>query len=296
MEPLTWVQTHWVEIVAVAGAVVLASRALLYALALLAHLLGLQQQEDELTAAQKWIEGIASGLKVTALNIPKAFQGPGTGDGNVPPPKAPVILLPLLLLPLLAGCVAPQTIQDAYALEGQAITQYVANGERIDKAWAQIYAEARRADLDYTTAKVTQLVQDRASPPKISLADAKAAVAAALKVQVAIKTTVEDLTAATDAALQAKAGTAALSPEEIGKAVTAIIANREKAQADTAKVVASMQRLQTINRDEIAKALRLHGTLADWLAAGVDASAIPGMIDEVGALIQTFRVPASPAP
>ncbi len=262
---MEWIAQNWEAIVAGVGAVALASRAVLFALAGLMHLFGWQKGEDEMTAVGKCIDGIASGLKVTALNVPKTFQN--TGDGNSAPPLVtdevkvkdgkllvtwPFLALAALTLLAASGCVAPQTIQDAYALEGQAITQYVANGERIDKAWADIYTEARRSDLDYTTEKVTQLLKDKALAGK-------------------------------------------LTPDEVAAAVKAVVANREKAQADTAKVVVSMQRLQTVNRNEIAKALRLHGTLADWLAAGVDASAIPGMIDEIGTLIQTFRVPATTA-
>ena len=47
---------------------------------------------------------------------------------------------------------------------------------------------------------------------------------------------------------------------------------------------------------EAAKALRIHGKMAEWLESGIDESAAPLLVREAAALINSFRSgPESPA-
>jgi hypothetical protein len=151
-----WLQLHWTEVVAVAGAVMLASRVALYLLAVVAHALGKQNIEDEATALQKAVDGVASGLKVTALNIPKIFQG--TGDGG----KATLLLL--FLLPTLAlGCQAGQNVRNAQTLEALGVSKYMVNNEKILDATIAAFEQARIAAKELATKKAIDLIKAKAA-------------------------------------------------------------------------------------------------------------------------------------
>jgi hypothetical protein len=84
----------------------------------------------------------------------------------------------------------------------------------------------------------------------------------------------------------------ATTPEEIEAGVRAVIENRDKALADTDRIKKRMRELAAVNQLEAAKALRIHGGVDEWMAAGMDESAIPGMISEIETIIQS----AKPAP
>ena len=157
------------------------------------------------------------------------------------------VLVSLVFLAGLAGgCIAPSVIQDALALEGQAVGTYASNVDRISATWATLYTSARQADVDYTTGKVI-------------------------------------------GRMQALAAAGTLTPEQLAIEVAALLADRDKAVADTGRIVTRMQAIQELNRGELAKAIRLRGSVQDWLSAGIDATAVPGMIDEVGAVIQAMK-------
>lgn len=86
-----------------------------------------------------------------------------------------------------------------------------------------------------------------------------------------------------------------LPAAEFAGALEALVSEREKAAAQTATIVKKTRALIDANNLELAKALRLHGAMTDWLAAGIDSSAIPGLIEEAAALYQTFKpTPAKP--
>jgi hypothetical protein len=84
----------------------------------------------------------------------------------------------------------------------------------------------------------------------------------------------------------------ATTPEEIEAGVRAVIANRDKALADTEQIKKRMRELAAVNQSEAAKALRIHGGVDDWMAAGMDEGAVPGMISEIVTIINA----AKPAP
>ena len=79
-------------------------------------------------------------------------------------------------------------------------------------------------------------------------------------------------------------------------ALEALVQEREKAANQTKTVVGKVRGLIDKNNLELAKALKLHGAVTDWLEAGIDSSAIPGLIDEAMTIFQTFRKPLPAGP
>lgn len=86
--------------------------------------------------------------------------------------------------------------------------------------------------------------------------------------------------------LTAQAVAARETPEEIVAGVRALVAERDKALADTARVVAGFRKVEDVNRAELAKSLQLHGAVAEWLEAGVDASTVPALVQ---ALVEELK-------
>jgi len=194
----------------------------------------------------------AVGLYEIASGTAAAKKGGGSG-GALRPPIVLLLVLGAGLALSIGGCAAPLSVREAHAFEEAAWRLYMANGDRIAGAWSAAYAEARRADIEYTTAK------------------------------------------AIDAAKRAAAA-GPLSPEDLEAAIRTVVEEREKAQAATARVQASLAALQRQNALEAAKALRLHGGMGEWLAAGVEESTIPGLVDEFLTIIRAGGlVPAANA-
>lgn len=193
------------------------------------------------TGGFEYLTGAGTLLK----SIGKALAGNGGGGGGT---KAALLLLALgaSLALSIGGCAAPLQVREAQAFEEAAWRVYMANGDRIQGAWSAAYAEARRADIEYTTAKAIDVAKRAAAAGPLSPAD----------VEAAIRTVVEE---------------------------------REKAQGATARIQAALAALQRQNALEAAKALRLHGGMAEWLAAGVEESTIPGLVDEFLGMIRAGR-------
>jgi len=82
-------------------------------------------------------------------------------------------------------------------------------------------------------------------------------------------------------------------PVEVEKGVRFLMVMRDKALADTEKVIAKFGEMRTVNLAEAKKALDLHGAVTEWMEAGLDASAIPAMAQEVLGLIEVFKKPAA---
>lgn len=71
--------------------------------------------------------------------------------------------------------------------------------------------------------------------------------------------------------------------------VVMLITKRDKAKADTEVVCGKLREMAAINQSELAKALRIHGKLADWMAAGIDESAVPIIAQELVHLVGTMK-------
>lgn len=98
-----------------------------------------------------------------------------------------------------------------------------------------------------------------------------------------------------------KSQEAGVKPEVIGQMVTDLLANRDKAKGDTAKMQAKMRELVALNKDEVTKALQIHGKVSEWLKAGLTGDALQGAFDMVNALLQSTKkdkgvVEATPVP
>ena len=79
-------------------------------------------------------------------------------------------------------------------------------------------------------------------------------------------------------------------------AVKAVVEEREKATAETAATAARIRTLIASNNEEAAKALRIHGKMTEWLAAGMDESAVAALIDEAVTVIQAATPKAASPP
>ena len=82
-------------------------------------------------------------------------------------------------------------------------------------------------------------------------------------------------------------------------ALKTIVEERDKANGQTAAIQAKIRSLITVNNGEVRKALRIRGSMQEWLEAGLDESVIPELTQEVFGLLGDVRggvkVPA-PAP
>jgi len=96
--------------------------------------------------------------------------------------------------------------------------------------------------------------------------------------------------------VKAKAVDGKLPTDEFASALEVLCQEREKADGQTKALVDRVQSLIAANNAEAAKALRLHGKMAEWLEAGIDESAVPLLVREAAALIQSYRNPAATAP
>jgi cytochrome c556 len=83
---------------------------------------------------------------------------------------------------------------------------------------------------------------------------------------------------------------------EFTGALQAICANREKVRAQTQTLIAKVKSLADANATEAAKALRLHAKMTEWLEAGIDESALPGLVAEAAGLVESYRKPAATGP
>jgi hypothetical protein len=89
-----------------------------------------------------------------------------------------------------------------------------------------------------------------------------------------------------------------LPAADLEAVVKMVIEERDKANAQTAAVQSKIRDLVAVNNSELKKALRVRGAITEWLDAGIDESAIPGMIQEVAGIVGDFRgvkVPALPS-
>jgi len=98
------------------------------------------------------------------------------------------------------------------------------------------------------------------------------------------------------AKVQAEAVDGLLPAAEFADAAKALAQERENADTQTKLVVSRIRELIAANANEAAKALRIHGKMSEWLAAGPDASAIPAMTAEVAGLLQSFCPTAKTVP
>lgn len=80
----------------------------------------------------------------------------------------------------------------------------------------------------------------------------------------------------------------AKTPADIEEGIKAVIAKRDKAMADTQLVVARMRSLVATNQNEAAKAMRVNGAVSQWMSVGMEASAIPNIVNEAFGLIQSL--------
>jgi len=103
----------------------------------------------------------------------------------------------------------------------------------------------------------------------------------------------ERATAAALKMVEARAVDGKLPVAEFMEGLLALEAERTAVDAQTKAVVGKVRDLITANNAEAAKALRVHGKLAEWLAAGMDETAIPGLVQEAMGLIQSFKAPAT---
>lgn len=95
---------------------------------------------------------------------------------------------------------------------------------------------------------------------------------------------------------RAKAVDGKLPVDDFAEAVKAVIEGRDAVDNQTAAVKAKVREAIEKNDAEAAKALRLRGRLTEWLDAGVDATAVPGLVSDTLKTIQMFRAdPAKPA-
>lgn len=95
------------------------------------------------------------------------------------------------------------------------------------------------------------------------------------------------------ARVKARAVDGKLPVEDFTTALTVLTTERDKAKTQTETLVARVKSLAQANNAEAAKALRIHGKMAEWLEAGMDESAIPGLVQETIGLIQSFNKPAT---
>jgi polyhydroxyalkanoate synthesis regulator phasin len=94
--------------------------------------------------------------------------------------KRRIALLCFLLVVLAAGCAAPPNIQAAQKVQRQAIINYAANANRLLRTWSSIYQKERVSDIEYTTAKATAILDEHAKDGKVTVEEAKAAIAAVI--------------------------------------------------------------------------------------------------------------------
>jgi hypothetical protein len=87
-----------------------------------------------------------------------------------------------------------------------------------------------------------------------------------------------------------------LPADEFAAALEVLCQEREKADGQTKTLVDKVRSLIAANNAEAAKALRIHGKMAEWLEAGIDESAVPLLVREAASLIQSYRSPSTTAP
>ena len=180
---------------------------------------------------------IGTGLAIIVAIAYEDGQAKSAGNGAVAP-----LILAILLMPLLAGCVAPAAVREAQDVEEAALMGYVRNTGRIHDLTLGIYQVEREKAIEYTTAKVLEKVH--------AAADAQGNLPVA----------------------------------EFEGALTALVQEREDAAAGTQAVVKRVRDLIATNDRELAKTLRLHGAMRDWLEAGIDDGLFGGLLSEVWAL------------
>jgi hypothetical protein len=98
------------------------------------------------------------------------------------------------------------------------------------------------------------------------------------------------------ARVKAKAVDGKLPADEFASALEVLCQEREKADGQTKTLVDKVRSLIAANNAEAAKALRIHGKMAEWLEAGIDESAVPLLVREAVTLIQSYRGPPATAP
>jgi hypothetical protein len=164
----------------VAGAVVIASRAILALLGLIVKLTPSTRDDEVVTGWQKAFDGLVAGLKVTALNIPASLTK-GTGDGTSPPPiiKIPpaLLLLPLVLV-LVGGCMGGHDFQMQAPIHGSQVMAQLGTGtEEYHTAETLLFnqAEAKATD-DLKTNLAKYVLQVAAKGGTATVDDAKKAI------------------------------------------------------------------------------------------------------------------------
>lgn len=86
-----------------------------------------------------------------------------------------------------------------------------------------------------------------------------------------------------------------LTAPDLDISIKTIMEQHQKAIDGTNKVKAQMRTLSVANQGELEKAAKLHGKIAEWMDAGMDETAIPGMITEVTGIISGLTVPTKKA-
>jgi len=98
------------------------------------------------------------------------------------------------------------------------------------------------------------------------------------------------------ARVKAKAVDGKLPADEFAEALEVLCREREKVDGQTKMLVDKVRSLIAANNTEAAKALRIHGKMAEWLESGIDESAVPLLVREAAALINSHRGPQATAP
>jgi hypothetical protein len=123
---------------------------------------------------------IAAGMVAMGLAV---IGGIAYEDGNLTvgqrkPPTTPTVLVLLLVLPLLAGCMAPAALREAEAWEVTTWQGHLGNDQRIEQTWEQVFLATRQADIEYTTQRSIDLVKVKAATPADIEEGIKAVIAA----------------------------------------------------------------------------------------------------------------------
>jgi len=87
-----------------------------------------------------------------------------------------------------------------------------------------------------------------------------------------------------------------LTPADLDIAIKTIMEQHKKAVEGTEMIKKQMRSLLAANKAELEKAARLHGGLTEWMETGMDETAIPGLVSEVGGLTTGIINPAKKVP
>ena len=88
----------------------------------------------------------------------------------------------------------------------------------------------------------------------------------------------------------------ATTPAQNEIEIRALLAQHDKAQGDTERVVSKMRQMYERSEGELRKALALGSAVKDWLEAGIEPSALESMTDELTALLVELYPPKATAP